>query len=444
LTIGRILALGTYPIERPVHGGQRRVAAFKEFYARKHINYSYAAIYNGTHYRGSDLGPYDQPMDASKAEAWPVSLVGDVLSGQQGAAHLFQHFADVANKICPDVLQLEQPFMWPVAKRLREISGTRKPLLIYSSQNVEAPLKRAILEFCGIPSETRNKICSDIERMEVELAREADLILCVSEADREYYRQDLRTSSPVIVVRNGVDRPDKCGACHRPDGLSRFQGRPFLMTVGSAHIPNIDGVNHFLVEGGVFCVPPVPSFAICGGVAQCILDHAEYRRYLEANSKRVQFFADISDSELSAIKRQCHGFFLPIRGGGGTNLKTAEALALGKWVVATSTALRGFETFLSADGVLIADSRADFRAAARHVLERPPLELTHAARAARDALYWDRCFDDSELPDFLDYAQRPSDPKEDRNELSAAPSAARAQRNVALRGRRLNVSSLER
>ena len=91
--------------------------------------------------------------------------------------------------------------------------------------------------------------------------------------------------------------------------------------------------------------------------------------------------------ELSAVKQGCHGVFLPIRGGGGTNLKTAEALALGKWVVATSTALRGFEAFLGADGVVIADTSADFRRAMRQVLERPPLELTeHFACGARRAL----------------------------------------------------------
>jgi glycosyltransferase involved in cell wall biosynthesis len=116
----------------------------------------------------------------------------------------------------------------------------------------------------------------------------------------------------------------------------------------------------------------------------------------------VRFFFDVSDSELSVIKRCCHGVFLPIRSGGGTNLKTAEALALGKWVVATSTALRGFERFSRAEGVTVADTPADFRQAMRRTLQRPPLEIDTSFRAARETLYWDRCFGDSELPNFLE------------------------------------------
>lgn len=402
----RILGLGPYPIQTPLHGGQRRVAAFKKYYGRKGLSYTYASIYNTAHYKDFDVGPDDFPLDESKAEPWLMNLVGDVFAGQQGAtdSKTFQHFEDLVERIAPDAVQLEQPFLWPLVKRLRETAVGRKPLLIYSSHNVEAPLKRAILSSCGIAATMRNKICSEIEEMEAEIAREADLVICVSEADRNHYCHALGLSSSVVVVSNGVDRPQNGIADSIPDALSHFDGRPYLMTVGSAHIPNIDGLCHYIIEGGIFFIPPVASLAICGGIAGAIHNHPEYRRYLQANTMRVRFYADISDLELAAIKRNCHGAFLPIRGGGGTNLKTAEALALGRWVVATRTALRGFETFLEADGVVIADSRSDFRQAVRRVLQRPSLELNAASRAARDALYWDRCFDDSGFAHILDHA----------------------------------------
>lgn len=408
MTVSRILGLGTYPIRKPIHGGQRRVTAFKEFYDRHGIAYTYICLYNGAHYGTSDVGPHDRPFDPSQIEPWLANLFGDVLSGQQAATDpaTFQHFSQIMDRLEPDALQLEQPFMWPLAKRLRQLSGRRKSRLIYSSHNVETPLKRAILLSCGVGQELRNSICSQIEDIEVEIAREADLIVCVSESDAEYYRCELKSSSPVVVVRNGTDRPERCASPSPPDALSRFENRPYLMTVGSAHIPNIEGLCHYVIKDGVFFVPPVPSFVICGGIANSIYHRSEYQCYQAANSRRVQFFADLTDPELAAIKQGCHGVFLPIRDGGGTNLKTAEALALGKWVVATSTAMRGFETFLRTDGVVIADTPSDFRQAMRHVLERPPLELNAASRGARDALYWDRCFDDSTLPKVFDAVQR--------------------------------------
>ena len=405
MNITCILGLGTYPIRKPVHGGQRRVTAFKDFYDRHKIAYTYSCVYNGAHYGALEVGPYDSTLAATKTEPWLANLVGDVLSGQQGATDpdTFQHFSQIVDRLGPDALQLEQPFMWPLAKRLRQVSGSgRKLRLIYSSHNVETPLKRAILLSCGVDQDLRTRICSEIEEMEVQIAREADLIVCVSESDAQYYRLKLRSSSPVVVVKNGTDRPRMFASDIRPDGLSRFENRPFLMTVGSAHIPNIDGLCHYVVKDGIFCVPPVPSVAICGGIGTSIYNRLEYQSYQVANSRRVQFFADLSDPELAAIKQSCHGVFLPIREGGGTNLKTAEALALGKWVVATVNALRGFETFLDAPGVVIADTPWDFRKAMRQVLRCLPLELDTASRAARDALFWDRCFDDSSLPKVFD------------------------------------------
>jgi glycosyltransferase involved in cell wall biosynthesis len=374
-------------------------------------------------------------LDHSKTELGLINVIGDVLSGQQGTTDpaMLRYFSDIVERIAPDALQLEQPFMWPVAKQLRQVSGGRKPLLIYSSHNVETPLKRAILVACGMPSEKRDQICFGIEEMEAEIAREADLIVCVSEEDREYYRCELKSTSPVIVVRNGVDRPEKCVKHQVPAALSSFQDQPYLMTVASAHIPTIEGLRHYMLNGGLFCVPPTPSIAICGGIAKSIRDHPEYQRYRAANDKRVRFFADVSDSELSAIKQDCHGVLLPIHHGGGTNLKTAEALALGKWVVATSTALRGFERFLSTDGVVIADNPTDFRHAMRQVLQRSPFELSDASRTARDALYWDRCFDDGDLPKFFGDAQRPASPpnsQERFDQLDTNSGTAGGRQNV--------------
>lgn len=403
MTAARILGLGTYPIQTPMHGGQRRVGAFKRFYERQGITYAYASVYNAAHYRHPNVGPYDCILDTSKCELWLTALIGDVMSGRQAATdqNTFRHFAKLVEQIAPDILQLEQPFMWPLARRLREMSGSRKPLVVYSSQNIEAPLKRTVLRAYGVQFELQSKICREIDEMEAELARDADLIICVSQADGDYYRHSLKSSSPIIVVPNGVDRPPKCSIHSVPERLSAFEGRPYLMTVSSAHVPSIEGICHYLINDGIFCVPPITSIAICGGIAAPISKHPEYQRYLTANAKRVLFFFDSPDSELFAVKRDCHGVFLPIHHGGGTNLKTAEALALGKWVVATSTALRGFERFSGAEGVIVTDTPADFRQAIRQVLLRPALVISEPSRIARDTLYWDRCFADSDLPQFL-------------------------------------------
>jgi glycosyltransferase involved in cell wall biosynthesis len=173
------------------------------------------------------------------------------------------------------------------------------------------------------------------------------------------------------------------------------------MTVSSAHPPNADGISHYLTDGGIFSVPPIQSIAICGGVSSLVFSSPEYQKYLASNSARVQFFADIGDDDLWALKHCCQGVLLPLRSGGGSSLKAAEALALGKWTIATQKALRGFEAFSDAEGIIMVDNPADFRRSVHEVLLSPPLQISAASRAARDGLYWDRCFADSGLAKML-------------------------------------------
>jgi glycosyltransferase involved in cell wall biosynthesis len=396
--IKRILGLGTFPSVKPVHGGQRRAAAFRTFYRTIGIEYVYTCIYDGNHYTAPLVGPDDIPLIAGEAAEAPVSLIGDLLSGRQGATHdaSFRHFLHMVEQLEPDAIQLEQPFMWPLAKRLRETLGARTLPLIYSSYNVEAPLKDAILLSGGVPQNVRRRICDSIEQMEAEICREAMLVICVTASEREHYLQHRSEPRDVIVVPNGVDRPPGVIKKYAP-GHEVFQGRPFAFMVGSAYPPNIEGFCRYIIKGGAFMVPPVKSIAVCGGLCDGIANHPVYQEFLAANSRRIHFFPTIDDSELWSIKTSCHVVALPIATGAGSNLKTAEALTLGKWIVATPTALRGFEAFLDAEGLIVADDPTMFRRAIGQTLRSPPLTISDASRTAREALYWDRGFADSGL-----------------------------------------------
>jgi glycosyltransferase involved in cell wall biosynthesis len=231
------------------------------------------------------------------------------------------------------------------------------------------------------------------------VCREDALVVCVTEAERNHYLRYCSADN-IIVVPNGVDRPpaviEESGRCREV-----FQGKPFAFMVGSAYPPNIDGLRRYVFRDGAFMVPPLKSIAVCGGVCDGIRNHPSYQRFLVANSRRVEFFPEIDDAELWAIKTACHVVALPIDTGGGSNLKTAEALALGKWIVATSVAMRGYERFLNAEGLIIANDTAAFRRAIAQALRSPLLTISEASRNAREAVHWDRCFAASGMADFL-------------------------------------------
>jgi hypothetical protein len=393
--IKRILGLGTFPTVKPIHGGQRRAAAFRNFYRTVGIDYIYTCIYDGGHYAPAAVGPYDIPLMARESDEAPVVLIGDVLSGRQGASDeaSFHHFLSIVEQLKPDALQLEQPFMWPVAQRLRERLDVKALPLIYSSYNVEAPLKDAILSSAGIASPVRRGICDSIGQMEAEICREAALVVCVTAAERNHYVRYCSADN-IIVVPNGVDRPPDVVQEYAPV-RNIFQDKPFVFMVGSAYPPNIEGFCNFVIKDGAFMVPPVKSIAVCGGVCDGISTHPLYLKFLTANSLRVHFFPKIEDSELWTMKTSCHVVALPIATGAGSNLKTAEALTLGKWVVATPVALRGFESFLDAEGLIVANDAAAFRRSVGLALRSPPLTISEGSRKRREALYWDRCFGDS-------------------------------------------------
>lgn len=389
-----IVGFTTYPIKFPIHGGQRRVHAFAEHYRSIGILFESVCIFEPEIYESREVGRYDLPLEPFRSEFSDVPLIGDLLSGlyAAGQTRIVDHFLRVLLEKQPCAITLEQPFMWPLVKKLREHAEIKKIPLIYSSQNWESPLKKVMLLNAGVERKTVGLVENKINELEREAVAGSDLIFAVSESDAKIYAI-LAPKKAVCIVRNGVNRPPTAGL----SVPNELMNQRYFFFVGSAYPPNIDGICSLVFDGGIFFVPPQKSFAICGGVAHGISRDARYQQFLAANTERVHFFEKISDDELNAIKASAHAFLLPIEFGGGSNLKTAEALASGKWVIATSTSLRGFEEFADEPGVIVADGRTQFRKAAMQVYRKPALQLSAEARARRDAVYWDHCFD--ALPD---------------------------------------------
>ena len=75
---------------------------------------------------------------------------------------------------------------------------------------------------------------------------------------------------------------------------------------------------------------------------------------------RILIAGEVSNEILAALIQNASAFILPISEGGGSNLKTASALASSKAIVGTSKAFLGFEDYRTAPGVYIADDREDF------------------------------------------------------------------------------------
>lgn len=396
----RILALGTYPTRKPVHGGQRRVSRIGDYYRRFGHDYRYACVYAPTAYSGEAVSEFDYPYVTVGGIYSDVPFIDDLGSGAFAAQEEapYRHFRKLVEEYQPDVIQLEQPFMWPLVKRLFNEGVCSGALLAYSSHNYEAPLKRDILESVGVARDKVVGVARMIEDIEREIIEAAQLVMAVSQADADRY-DVLSARAGAIVVRNGTDIPAKPVA---PPDHQEMEIDQYLFFVGSAYPPNIEGFGKFALSQSLYGLPPKKLLAICGGAADGIYASPYYLPHSDSYGDRVHFFKSPSDEELSWIQQHARGTLLPIASGGGSNLKTAEAISACKWIVATPMAMRSFEDFTDRPGIIVARTPKEFRDGMLDVLYAKPLKLTAAEQKKSRQLYWPNLLENSGAVQMLE------------------------------------------
>ncbi|MGX4643835.1 glycosyltransferase [Massilia sp. SYSU DXS3249] len=387
----RMLMLAPYPVRRPRHGGQLRAAAMVRVYEAAGFDVHPVGFYQAEAYEAADIGPDDVAFPGDSPfrnyRGVPMPALSDFLMGPFSVAS-DTVFRQVAGALPGpvDVIQIEQAWLYPLARWLQlESPLCRDAMLVNSSHNIEAPMKRAILGQQYEPALIEQAV-ADMAAIEAELARDAALSLAVTREDAETLRSYGAPS--VLHAANGISPwqadPERCARWR-----ARLPQQPWPIFIASAHPPNYTG---FLdaVGDSLACIPEGSKLVIAGGAGPHLERELGKSRWRELNLSRLQVLGVLDDADLAAVKSLAHAFLLPIGGGGGSNIKTAEALYSGRPVVCTPTAMRGFERFAGLPEVLIAETPAQFQDSIRKVLE-----LTPAAPAAVDAvrasLTWDAC-----------------------------------------------------
>jgi glycosyltransferase involved in cell wall biosynthesis len=387
----RVLTLAPYPVRRPRHGGQLRAAAMLRVYKAAGFDVHPVGFYQAEAYEAADIGPYDVafPGDSSFRNylGVPMPALSDFLMGPFSVAstRIFRQIVDALPGPV-DVIQVEQPWLYALARWLQlESPLCQRALLVNSSHNIEAPMKRAILDQQYEPALIDHAV-ADMSAIERELAREAELSLAVTVEDAEVLRD--YGAQRVLHAANGIS-PWQTDSDRCAQWRTRLPQQPWPIFIASAHPPNYTG---FLdaIGDSLACIPAGSKLVVAGGVGPHLERELSKSRWRTLNLSRLQVLGVLDDADLAAVKSLAHAFLLPIGGGGGSNIKTAEALYSGRPVVCTRTALRGFEHFADLPEVTIADTPEQFQAGIRKVLEQSP-----AAPAGVDdmraSLTWDAC-----------------------------------------------------
>ncbi len=143
----RVLTLSTYPVAVPRHGGQHRLHHIVEAFKAAGDLTESVGILGSQEYPAENgfLGcPSPEQLrrhikNPHLMEDWAI---GRLASDDAGV------FAELCNQIVavPDVIHIEQPWLFAFAQRYAREVGQGKVKLIYGSANVEHELKHRIVE----------------------------------------------------------------------------------------------------------------------------------------------------------------------------------------------------------------------------------------------------------------------------------------------------------
>lgn len=295
-------------------------------------------------------------------------------------------FAQLSSKtVIPDIIHLEHPWAIRLAVQLREasLSSGHQTKIVYSSHNIEHELCRAIWESSGVWNTAARKLFKTVQEAEIECVQQADVCWAVSEVDgRTLTRLGARK---VFIAPNG------CRVF--PVRQDRFVGEilsPYVVFIGGNYQPNFEGFMEWVQPHLEFL--PQGTQIISIGTIKDRLDRDPRCKDAIARGQLINL-GTVSQEVLDQLILHAKAILLPISQGGGTNLKTAEALCSPRKVVATLTAMRGFEKWLDAPGVALAKNAASFRDAIVKALG--DLGDTDYARPGVEALQWEHCLSDA-------------------------------------------------
>jgi glycosyltransferase involved in cell wall biosynthesis len=266
----------------------------------------------------------------------PISVIGDW--NPRGATAVARALAEL-----PDVVVFDFPHSAILAEDVGPVPS------VMFTHNIEAEIfhrhwqiaENPLLKFVW-----RNQY-EKMRLYERRVLERFDMIVAVSERDRDFFANDYRVPTPCRTIPTGVDT-DYFG--HRlPSGDGQ------VVFCGSMDwLANVDAIEFFFQEVWPAVRRDVPNARM--RVVGRAPPHALVRRICSAAPEWefTGFVDDVRDHVPGADV-----FVIPLRVGGGTRVKAFEAMAMGVPVVSTTIGVEGLPL---EDGVhyLRADDRQEF------------------------------------------------------------------------------------
>jgi glycosyltransferase involved in cell wall biosynthesis len=374
----------------PMHGGQIRVSEIASHLKRLgHVvqSISICESNHANYERGSDF-IFDTRILNNPFE---LPFCNDVLTAMYSGSGAILNF--IRKKIVqfePNVIFLEQGWLWPALQQLLKegVLNRNNVKIIYSSHNIESKTKEQILKKHSFNESRIKEVVEYIENLENSLIRSADATICVTESDLNYFQRNV--TGRFFLAPNGVARqklnPNATKAVKNIVGEKQY-----LLFVGSAYPPNASGFWDMLGPSLSFLTPN-QGIVVVGGVGEILFPYAPTTSEISllVNELLVIRTGKVTSEILQALIEGAKGIILPIMTGGGSNLKTAEAIAARKPVVSTSLGCRGYDFVNRLSDFTVTDNAVDFKLSCKKVLQsNGSMEIDLAENTLRESVYWE-------------------------------------------------------
>jgi hypothetical protein len=348
--VKKILQLTTYPIYNPDHGGKLRCYNIKKSLENEFEikTLSFDVVENESIHDFSvnlSTEKFNEVVESNLFFDWGINnyLENNLL--------LEKEIFDSIKKYSPDIIIVEQGFLWPMVKKMYQNNIIDKDVfIIYSSHNIEYQMKREIYSN-NFKNEKLEKYVTLVKELEYDMIHHANLILGVSDYDVNYIKEIVPNKN-IYLYKNGHNGLIKTNLKDKWKEKFKISKRNWIY-VASWHGPNINGLYDLITNGLLEEEEKNISLWVFGSVGDGM--KYEYNIDIPINSS-VKLIGPSSEEDIDSAIISSTGIVLPIWEGGGSNLKTAQALLSGRKIVASDFAFRGFETFKKENEVYIDNS----------------------------------------------------------------------------------------
>lgn len=371
-----VIFLTTFPVNSAFHGGQIRSRNLINAYKKAGINVITIAYYNPSHYSKGETSENDVIVDPKSRIGYENYFSDDYYSGQYSIKDnkLISKINEILRLNNIDIIHLELPWLLPLAEYIKGKNKTTK--IIFGSENIENKLKKSIFNQYNLKGQDYLELLEKIKILEIKAAETCDLLICVTEKDISWFKENSKCRTRFLLVPNAVEEFDILEDTTKLKGLNeKLDSKDWCTFIASAHPPNLLGYEE-CVGDFISFIPPTSKLLIVGSVCDLISDYFDRSEYKNIDTGRYYFAGKVSTDLLHLYINGSKTIILPITKGEGSNLKTAEALYSRKKIVGTTLSFRGYEKYMNLPNVSIADNKKDFRNAILKSYLEPDVVLT--------------------------------------------------------------------